>query len=781
MSKTNINLEVNGRIFPSWVMKNFKRYVLPEIIRKEGEDPCNEPMQKDKLTVYQDFIGNYLDYRSPFKDLLVYHGVGAGKTVSVINVYNILYNYTPKWNIFLLIPAALHDDPWLKDIKNWLAKENYEDRFKNLIFIHYDSPFADRDFLEKVKKADSSKQSLFIIEEAHRFINNVYNNVSSKKGKRAQVVYDYIQQEKKENPNVRIMMLSATPAVNNPFEFALIFNLLRPGSFPTSEAIFEQLFISSTNFQSLNENTKNMFQRRILGLVSYYLGATPDKFPSKTIHYKNIVMEKYQEEVYNHFEEIEEQREKLNRKMSRGKVGERISTYNAYTRQAANFVFPHINDSINGEARPRPGKFKIKEEDAVMIDEGKEVDKIKQLKLNDKEAAAYDNAIKTFVNGFANLCRDLHSKDKTNGHTLQDDIKNWKEKHNSSFSTFLNMEKTKSKLFEELNKCSPKFITCIFNILKSKGPVLVYSNYVEMEGLQIFKIYLGFFGFSDFHRDQEASLSDLSKSGRFDGFRYIEYHGAISREIREANKKIFNDKENVYGRVVKIIMLSPAGAEGITLKNTRQVHILEPFWNEARIEQIMGRAVRFCVHKDLPMEERKVDVFRYKMVRKSNKETADEKMENISRKKNNLLLSFIEAVKEAAVDCELFKAHNMMGSKYKCFQFNEESLLEKPIGPAYNPKIEYDQKIDNGANAKEASRLKIKVRKIKAVKKMEDNIYSEASIYWFYEQSGMVYDYEMEFPVGKIEKDNNNNPIKLDNETYVIGDVIEIPDFKIYQ
>jgi superfamily II DNA or RNA helicase len=261
MSKANdINLEKNGRVFPNWIMKNFKRYVLPEVVRKEGDDPCNEKIEKDKLTVYQEFIGKYLDYRSPFRDILLYHGVGAGKTVSVINVYNILYNYTPKWNIFLLIPAALHDDPWLKDLKNWLAKENQEERMKNLIFIHYDSPFADRDFLEKVKKADSSKQSLFIIEEAHRFINNVYNNVSSKNGKRAQVIYDYIQQEKKENPTVRIMMLSATPAVNNPFEFALIFNLLRPSVFPTSEAIFEQIFISSTNFQSLNENTKNMFQ-----------------------------------------------------------------------------------------------------------------------------------------------------------------------------------------------------------------------------------------------------------------------------------------------------------------------------------------------------------------------------------------------------------------------------------------------------------------------------------------------------------------------------------------
>ena len=781
MSKTNLNLEQNGRIFPSWIMKNFKKYVLPEIVRKEGEDPCNEALSKDKLTTYQEFIGEYLNYRSPFKDILLYHGVGAGKTVSVINVYNILYNYTPKWNVFLLIPAALHDDPWMKDLKNWLAKENTEDRLKNIIFIHYDSPFADRDFLEKIKKADSSKQSLFVIEEAHRFINNVYNNVSSKKGKRAQTIYDFIQQEQKENPSVRIMMLSATPAVNNPFEFALIFNLLRPESFPTSEAIFEQIFISSTNFQSLNENTKNMFQRRIIGLVSYYLGATPDKFPTKTIHYKNVVMGEYQEEVYNHFEEIEEKLDKLNRKFSRGKVGDdAIKLYNAYTRQAVNFVFPNISNEVNGELRPRPGKFKIKIEDAVIIDEGKEVDKIKQLKLNDKEIVAYQNAINKFIDGFNNLCKTTQIKDKEANYTLLDDIKTWKNKYESSYSAFLDKEPKKSKLFELLNRCSPKFITCIFNILKSNGPVLVYSNYVQMEGIQIFKIYLNYFNFVDFHRDAEMKVTDLSLKGKFDGYRFIEYHGSIDREIREANKKIYNDRENVYGRVVKIIMLSPAGAEGITLKNTRQVHILEPFWNEARIEQIMGRAVRFCVHKDLPLNDRKVDVFRYKMVRKGGKETADEKMENISRKKNNLLISFIEAVKEVAVDCELFKSHNMMGSKYKCFQFNEDSLLEKPVGPAFNQKFEYDQKIDNGSNSKEASILKIKVRKVNAVKKMEDNLYSEPSLYWFYDENGMIYDYELKYPVGKVERDENGNFTKLDNDTFIINEIIDIPEFKIY-
>lgn len=780
-SKSNINLEQNGRIFPSWVMQNFKKFILPEIIRREGEDPCNEK-RENKVTQYQEFVGQFLNYQSPFKDILVYHGVGAGKTNTAINLYNILFNYTPKWNIFLLCPASLHDDPWLKDIRVWMTKENFEQRFANIIFIHYDSPFADRDFLEKVKKADTSKTSMFIIDEAHRFINNVYNNVSSKKGKRAQVIYDYIQQEKKENANTRVMLLSATPAVNKPFEFGLIFNLLRPGTFPTSESIFEQIFISSSNFASLNENTKNMFQRRILGLVSYYIGATPDKFAQKTVHYINLPMETYQEEVYNYFEEIEEQKEKMRLRMSRGKVGDSMSTYASYTRQACNFVFPTISDKINGEKRPRPGAFRIKNSDAVVLEEGKYIEKKNDLVKSKAEVLEYLKAIRVYVNSFIDFLKEHLRKDKDSGYTLSDDVKNFHTKYDGSFTNFLQMEKKKSSLFEAMYNSSPKFIRIIFNILKTKGTVMIYSNYVEMEGLQLLKVYLSFFGFVDIDSDSEFDKTKLEpeKKQSKDGLRWCEFHGGIEKDVRKINKEIFNKSDNKYGKYCKIIMISPAGAEGINLNNVRQVHVMEPYWNEVRIEQVIGRALRFCQHKDLPQEERKVDVFRYKMVRKSGKITTDEKMEDISRKKNNLLLSFIEAVKEAAVDCELFKAHNMMGSKYKCFQFNEDSLFEKSLGPAFQSKIEYDMKIDNGSNAKDSSRIKIKVRKIKAVKKIDENSYSKEKDLWLYEESGVVYDNELNYPVGRLDKDANGNFIMLENDVYVIGDSIEIPKFQLY-
>lgn len=773
MSKNDMNLEVNGKLFPSWVLLNFKKYQLPEITRKKGEDPCNEKLKKE-ITQYQDFLGQFLNYTSPVKEILVYHGLGSGKTVSAINIYNVLFNYTPKWNVFLLIKASLKNDPWMKDLNDWIETNDREQRMNNIKFVHYDSPFADRDFLEVMKKADSSRENIFIFDEVHNFIRNVYNNISTKKGKRAQVIYDYIQQEKRDNPDTRIVLLSATPAVNNPFELALIFNLLRPGSFPANEAIFNQKFISTTNYQSLNETTKNQFQRRIMGLVSYYIGATPDKFAKKTVHYKNLIMTDYHQEVYDHFEEIEEKKEKMLQKFNKGKVGNDMSTYASYTRQACNFVFPNINGEVNGEKRPRPGQFRIKDKEAVVIDEGKNKDKIVQFKRSKEEVLEYVKATRKYVNELINFFKNIHRNDKELKHTLMDDIKNYFEKYKKDFTKLMDENNKRSKLLNMLYRCSPKMTLIIFNILKSPGSTMVYSNYVEMEGLMIFKVYLQFFGYAEFN----PASNSLDKSK--DGFRYTEFHGGIDKEIREESKKMFNDSKNKYGKIIKIMMISPAGAEGINLANVRQVHIMEPYWNEVRIEQVIGRAIRQCIHKDLPLEERTVDVFRYKVVRKNGKETSDEVMENISRKKNNLLISFIESVKEVAVDCELFKNHNMMGSKYNCFKFNEQSLFEDNVGPAYNKNFDFDDKMNDGSNSIDSIKKRIKVKKIKVVKKLGDNNYSDTIFVWLYEENGVVYDYDLDYPIGKIKMDKNGLFEKLDKDTYIIDNIIKIPIFKLF-
>src|SRR5690606_23746505 len=150
-------------------------------------------------------------------------------------------------------------------------------------FIHYDSPFADRDFLNVMKTIDTSKPVLYLIDEAHNFIRNVYSNLKSSQGKRARVIYERIMRDKRENKSNKVVMISATPVINKPFELSLMFNLLREGSMPSSELEFQKMFITDSTFPILDPARKNMFIRRILGLVSYYVGATADRFAQQSL------------------------------------------------------------------------------------------------------------------------------------------------------------------------------------------------------------------------------------------------------------------------------------------------------------------------------------------------------------------------------------------------------------------------------------------------------------------------------------------------------------------
>jgi superfamily II DNA or RNA helicase len=773
MSENNIypDLKINGRLFPLWILKNFKKYKLDPILKKEGEDPCNILTLSGvkELRKYQNFVGSYLDYRSPFKDILIYHGLGSGKTASAVNIYNMLYNYNPGWNVFVLIKASLKNDPWLRDLNEWLNLKDKDERMGNIKFIHYDSPKADRDFIEAVKSADIQKKNIYIIEEAHNFIKNVYNNITSKTGRRAFTIYDYIQKEKKENSNTRVILLSGTPAVNNTFELALIFNLLRPDIFPMSETHFNDIYISDGEFPSLNPENKNMFQRRILGLVSYYYGSTSDLFASKNIIIKKLPMDKYQQDVYEHYEYIEEQFEKKNR----GKQGG-IKIYKSYTRQASNFVFPIINQQITGDNRPRPGKFRLSENEAEKILEGK-IDYVTKTKSQGDltkfktDVLLYVETIRNFVSSFDSFLRIKNEIDIKNNHTIMDDIMIFKKDYKLKFKKFWENHKNKSSLLNTMYACSCKMTAIIFYMLRSQGPILVYSNYVKMEGLEIFKIYLRNIGFGKYGKEETKP------------FHYFtEFHGEIDTETRSRNLIDFNQPKNIDGSIIRLILISSAGAEGISLINVRQVHVMEPYWNEVRIEQLIGRAVRQCSHKALPMEDRKVDIFRYLAIRSDNKkdkETTDQNIFSLAKAKSSLINTFLSTIKESAVDCELFKYHNMIDTKYQCFKFNEKSYFEGQYGPAYKDDIYYDKKIDNGLNSNNSEIKKIKVIKIKAVYMIEDK-YSKVDDYWFNPETGIVYDFELDFPIGRVYiTDGISN--KLNKDTYIIDEIIDIPDINV--
>ena len=754
MSNKYINLKVNGRLFPSWVLLNFNKYKLPDVFQK-SDDPKNKKT-KLELQKYQSFLAAYLDFKSPYKEILLYHGLGSGKTATVINLINILYNYSPYWNIYILIKASIKDN-WLNELSIWLNKDEYENRFKNIKFINYDSPYADRDFIDSIKDSESSNKSLFIIDEAHNFINNVYNNIVSKTGRRAFTIYDRIQQIKIEDNDSRIVLMTGTPAINNPYEIALIFNLLRPNIFPNNELKFMESYVKGG---ILHNEKINMFQRRIMGLVSYYSGTDRRLFAEKRIKFINVTMSDYQEELYEHFEEIEKKIDSAKAR-SKDRSKKTPSTYKSFTRQSSIFIFPTIRSGITGETRPRPSKFKLSSFEIQKLMQGENVnDETK----SSKNFIEYNESLSIFIKELRGYFNKMNSKDKDKKNDISKDVEVFKKVYKYNFEKFWKEHKKKSSLLSEFYKCSCKITYLIFKLLSAKGPVLIFSNYVRMEGLELIKVYLSYFGFSKF-------INDNSRSH----FSYTEFHGGISMQERDKNKKNFNRKDNIYGKIIKIIMIAPAGSEGISLKNVRQVHILDPHWNEVRIEQVIGRAIRQNSHSDLPQEERYVDVFRYIAIRKNKKQTTDEKIQDLANKKKKLIDSFLTPIKEVAVDCELFRSHNIKNKEYECFKFNEKSLFDKQIGPAYKVNPIQDIKFDNGLNSENSTIKSINVYKIKAVKKLSEEKFSEIDKFKLNFDTGIVYDYEFNIAIGKIILDNDGIPMMKDDNTYIISELIPIP------
>ncbi|AEX61714.1 putative transcription termination factor [Megavirus vitis] len=772
-----VDLKNNGRIFPIWILHNFKQYKLPEIIRKDNEDPCSIKT-KLELRKYQEFIGKYLGPESPYNSILLYHGLGSGKTATAINIMNVLYNYDHNYSFIILIKASLRDDPWMKDLKTWLGRDPSEEnvdnvsklaRYKSIHFVHYDSPFANRDFLAVMKGIDLSKPIVYVVDEAHNFIRNVYSNINSKIGRRAQDIYDYIMKDKRENPRTKIVLISATPGINTPFELSLLFNLLRPGSLPSSEADFNKSFVTESNYPILNPVKRNMFQRRIMGLVSYYIGATPDLYARQELKYINLPMSEYQYTIYRVFEKIEaeiQSRARRNRKQSQ--------LYRTYTRQACNFVFPYVNSNVTGELRPRPGKFRLDEKTADNFEKGKNItDNTEEKEILKR----YAKTIEYFLTETEKYFQSIHKQDLQQGRTIFNDLEDFKTGFNSAFNgeflKYYESDYPKSKLVTEMYQSSPKMTAIVFMSYISPGKVMIYTNYVVMEGIDVMKIYLRMAGYNDFTISKE-------------NLGYCEYHGRIDPADRVKIKNMFNDKNNVYGNKCKIIMLSPSATEGIQLLNIRQEHIMEPYWTEVRIQQVMGRGIRQCSHRDLPMSERVVNIYRYKVIKPAQLDpddtvriTTDQHIEDQAKAKANLIESFLGAMKEVAIDCELFKEHNMMSQSYYCFQFPENAVMGKNIGPAYKEDMKDDVKYDSGLNAKNSHVERIRVIKINAVylinNDLENPKYSKSSNYWYDKKTNIVYDYETHYPIGKINL-IDGIPNKLDKDTYIMTIEVGIPN-----
>ena len=85
--------------------------------------------------------------------------------------------------------------------------------------------------------------------------------------------------------------------------------------------------------------------------------------------------------------------------------------------------------------------------------------------------------------------------------------------------------------------------------------------------------------------------------------------GSVPKSRRAAIVEQYNSG------AIRLLFISKAGGEGLDLKETKNVVIMETSWNEAAERQAIGRAVRFQSHTHLPFEDRVVHVYRLYLVK----------------------------------------------------------------------------------------------------------------------------------------------------------------------
>jgi SNF2 family DNA or RNA helicase len=205
----------------------------------------------------------------------------------------------------------------------------------------------------------------------------------------------------------------------------------------------------------------------------------------------------------------------------------------------------------------------------------------------------------------------------------------------------------KNLLLDNLQTYSIKFYKIIKKVTSASGPVFVYCNFVEYGGIKSFVKALEAQGWKDYTQYGEGRK------------RFAIMSGNEKAPLKDEIKAVFNQIQNINGSKLKIIVGSSSIKEGYSFKNIQQVHIMEPYWNWSRMQQIIGRAIRYCSHKDLPEDQRFVKVYIYLSTHPNEKETIDQYIAKLANQKNKLINQFDQAIKEIAIDCELFKNSNV--------------------------------------------------------------------------------------------------------------------------
>ena len=584
-----------------------------------------------KYTQNQKFLNKFISFSTNNYGILLYHGVGVGKTCSSVMIADNFINIYPN-KVIVLSPSSLEQNyrkelfdvsklnfenktydscygsKYLEKIPTWykMSKSEINKKIQKMI----DSEFSFFgyiqivNFFEKLKKKshilypkDAEKRKLeFYILVKDFFSNRVIivdevHNIRLSSDETFKKFPKFFEIILKFATNIRLVLMTATPMYNQPSEISLLMNFLytvdKYGKKYSTDIEFENGKLTTSSINNLKYFSKNY--------VSFMRGYDPKTFPLKFFN-ENILISKT-----------------------------KIS--NSLTSQKTNQIY---NDYVYKFYQNEMKSYQLKLYNSLKLENNNDIQKSVQISNISYPSKDGDLNFSKGKQGFnQNFSSEIINK-------------KLKVKYLDDSKQFLD--------FKTLEKYSSKMKTIIDNILTCKGCVIVYSKYLY-SGLIPLAIALEHIGINKFNNSNILQ----KKSTQSNIGNYILLSGDESVSSNNTNELFkFNDISNIHGDNIKVALISEVAAEGVTFKNIREIHVLEPWYNMNKIEQIIGRGVRYKSHEKLPEEMRNVSIFLHVNIdKKSSIESIDERRYRIALKKQNKIKQIENVMKTYSIDCSL--------------------------------------------------------------------------------------------------------------------------------
>jgi hypothetical protein len=697
-SKALQETDIGFQSYPDYHIKDFQNIIYKKkefnvnqlYVDASGiDDMCNSDFS---IKAHQNFLKNFMTKESPYRSLLIYHGVGVGKTCSALTIAeNFRDPYARKDKRILILSSKNIQIGWKQTIYNPIKGDNQctgdtfvnsdatTDRQVNALVKQYYELMAYQSFSNFVKRMVNSYVLKYPKEEKdirkkewiRSYFSNRYiiidevHNIRGEHGTDMRDAVKTIEEVITYSDNLRLVLLTATPMYNRVTEILWILNMMLLND---KRPILEKKNIFDKNDELTPQGAK-LIQDKCRGYVSYLRGENPITFPIRL--YPNQIKDRNGKSLYtnNKMNTLINKSQHPTYNLVGGSIKDNLKflnlfgsklhglQYNVYKKSIQNIIDKDssIDLDIRGEMNPILDTIPLTQISNMIYPSEK------------------DNLIKEIQNN--NL-----SPDEFYGLT---GLKNCMNKVGNKYTYKKKVLEQYGPIFDlgKLHNYSSKIASIIKIINDSEGIVFIYTNYVNA-GIIPLQLTLEQNGYKKHKGEDILKYPEWNKSAdkfktkrepmSFDGQtrshagdtfqqgKYMVIDASISKNLLQQQIAIVNSKDNMNGEKIKVIIGTVVASEGLDFKRIRSVHILDPWLHLNRIEQTIGRAIRFCSHSDLESHQKNVLIYLHVSVLPDTRESIDISIYRYAEKKSIQIGKVEMVLKRNAIDRYLYKDVNVI-------------------------------------------------------------------------------------------------------------------------